>query len=147
LLVGVVHHLLEEVRLDGVDHVEEVLSGWTFVLREDVGKVLRHIRIFCELRPEGPDGELIIMRHFNELYILLVEQLLLLGEYLLQKVFVDRLGRRQVVLNCKGMSLKMNGYLRCLSRYCMKSALDLSFQSSSEAYIKPNDLFLLDDIY
>ena len=143
LLVGVVQHLLQEVRVDGVEHAEEVLAGRALILGQDVREVRRHLFVLLELRPDVLGGQLVVVRHFNVGHLLLAEQLLLALEDGLEEVLVDVADGRQVVLYWKGIRKKEWADLRCLSRYWMKSALDLSFQLSSVACMKPSDRFLL----
>ena len=83
------HHLLQEVLLHRIDDVKEILSRRTLTLRKYIGKVLRHICIALELRPEGLDGQFIILRHLNIDNILFTEQLLLVTEHLLEEIFVQ----------------------------------------------------------
>ena len=116
LLVGVVQHLLEEVGMDGVEYIEEVLPGRILAFWEDVGEVLLHLLIIGELRPEVYDSELVIVRDFDEVDLLLLEQLLLLRKQRLEEVFIDRLGRRQIELYYMGMRDRCRWYSQCLSR-------------------------------
>ena len=52
LLVGVVHDLLQVVRLQGIEDVEEVLARRPFTGRILVREVLRELRVFAELWPQ-----------------------------------------------------------------------------------------------
>ena len=80
---------MEEVRLHRVEHVEEVLSGRSFALWKDVGEVLGDLGILSKLWPQGLHGQLIVVRHLDEDDLILLQEFLLPGEDLLQKVLVD----------------------------------------------------------
>ena len=47
---------------------------------------------------------------------LLLEEQLVAGEDLLEEVLVDLRRRWQIVLNCMGVRMRKDMYLRCLSR-------------------------------
>ena len=97
------HHLFEEVRLHRVDHVEIILSRRPLALREFIRKILGHVGVARELRPERPYREFIIVGNLDVDHILLPEQLLLIAEHLFEEVFVYAVGRRQVELYCNGV--------------------------------------------
>ena len=65
----------------------------------------------------------------------LLHQQLLSGEDILQEVFVDDIGFMEVILDYRGIRRMVASYLRCLSRYVMKSLLLLNFQASSWAFM------------
>ena len=94
-----VQHLLQIVRVHGVENIVEILSRWAFALWEDIWKVLPNIFVIGELWPDILHGQLIIMRDLDEVDFLLPEQLLLLCEYLLEEVFIDSMCRWQVELH------------------------------------------------
>ena len=101
LLVGVIEHLVEVVRVHGVQHVIKVLPRGTFALRILVREELQHLFIAGELRPDVLDGQLVVEGDLDERHLLLPEQLLLLREQLLEEVLVDSAGGRQVELDYK----------------------------------------------
>ena len=51
LLIGVIHDLLQEVGLDGIDDIEEVLAARALADGEVIGEVLGDVFIAGELRP------------------------------------------------------------------------------------------------
>ena len=51
LFIGMDHDLLQVVRIQGVENVEEIVSGRTFVLRILRGKVLQELRVLFKIRP------------------------------------------------------------------------------------------------
>jgi len=116
LLVGVIEHLVEEVRVHGVEYIIEVLAWWPLAFREDIWEVLFHLVVIGELRPDVLHRELVVVWHFDEDNFLLAQQLFLAREHLLQEVFVDRLSRREIELHCIGVRKGRSGDLQCLSR-------------------------------
>ena len=99
-----IQHLLQVVGVHGVENIVEIVSRWAFALWEDIWKVLPHIFVIGELWPDILHAELIVVGDLNEVDFLLPEQLLLLGKYLFEEVFIDGVGRRQVELNYIGIS-------------------------------------------
>ena len=89
LLVGVEHDLREVVGVDGVEHIEEVLSGWAFADWVFVREVAVHVRVLLEFGPERLHGELVVVRHLDGDDLGLLQQVLLAGEDVLQEVLVD----------------------------------------------------------
>ena len=69
LLVGVAEQFTDVFRLERVQDVEEVISWRAFALRIRISKVLREVLIFGELRPQGLDGKLVILRDFDLSYV------------------------------------------------------------------------------
>ena len=84
-----VHHLLEEIRHDGVDYVEEVVTARTLSSSKIIGKVLGNLRIFGHLRPQCFDRQLLVVRDLDVHDVLLFKELLLLAQDLLEEVLVD----------------------------------------------------------
>lgn len=80
---------MKVVGLHGVENIKEVVSRWSFTRWKDVREVLGDLGVIGELWPQGLDGELIIMRHFDENHLILLQQLLLSSKDLLQEVLVD----------------------------------------------------------
>ena len=101
LLVGVVRDLQQVLWVQRVEDVEEVTARWAFVLSEVVRKVLSESRVLREGRPELFDAQLIVSGHVDGGDGLLEEQLLLLGEDRLEKIFIYLRLWRQVVLQAK----------------------------------------------
>ena len=98
LLVHVGHDLLQVLGVHRVEHVEEVASGWVLVLGEIVGEVQHEGLVLRQRRPQLLDRQLVVLRHLDGGDGPLLQQLLLLGEDRLEKIFVDLRLRRQVVL-------------------------------------------------
>ena len=87
--------------MHGVKDVEEVLARWPLAYRILVRKVAHHVCVFLELRIERLHREFIVVLHVNVHYIVLLQQLLLAGEDILQKVFVNDTFVRQIELKAK----------------------------------------------
>ena len=83
------HDLLQVFRVQGVQDVEEVLSGRALVLGVLGREELDEGGILLEVGPEIPHGELVVEGDFDVLDISFLEQLLLVGEDLLQEVLGD----------------------------------------------------------
>ena len=116
LLVGVLHDLLEVLRLQRVEDVEEVLARRALAGGIRVGEVLHELRVLLEVRPERLHRELVVLWDVDLLDLGLLHQLLLADEDVLEEVLVDDVRVREVVLDCAGVRMRMQGYLRCLSR-------------------------------
>ena len=84
--------------MDRVEHVHEVITGWSSVLRVLVREVLEELGVLLELRPQRLDGELVVERHLDGLHLRLLQQLLAAGEDVLQPILVNYRLVRQVVL-------------------------------------------------
>ena len=129
------HDLLEVLGLQRVEDVEEVLARRALASWIRIRKVLHELWVLLEMRPERLYGQLVIMWAIHLLDVDLLHQLLLAGEDVLEEVLVDDVGIWEVVLDYTGISMKMRRYLRCLSRYWMKSSLLLNFHVSSLAFM------------
>ena len=88
-LAGVAEDLLQVVWVERVQNVEEIVSSRPFIFMEGIGEVLRELLVLLELRPELDDGELIVLGNLDLLHILLLHQLLFVGEDLFEEVFID----------------------------------------------------------
>ena len=84
-----VHAALQELRMQSVQHVEEVLPRRSLVLRVLVREVLGEVRVLLHLRVDLLDGELIVMWHLDEGHLRFQQQVLLAAKDLLKKVLVD----------------------------------------------------------
>ena len=95
LLGCVGHDLLEVVRVQGGQDIEEVIPRRLLafgVLRREVG---HHFGVLGEHRVQTLDAELVVVRHRHELDIGLLHQLLFACQHLLEEVLVhDRLVRQ-----------------------------------------------------
>ena len=89
LLVRMVHDLRKILGLQRVEHVEEVLARRTFAGGIGGREVGAELGVLLQLGPEAADRELVILRHLNGVDVGLLHQLLLAGEHILEKVFVD----------------------------------------------------------
>ena len=89
--------------MQSIQYVEEVLSRRPLAFRILVWKVGEKVRILRELRIEISNGELVVLRNFNLVDLLLLEQLLLACEDLLEKVLIDDRFIRQIELYCNGV--------------------------------------------
>ena len=100
---------LEVVVVDGVEDVEEVVARRQPALWELVGEVDVELGVALEVWPERFHAQLIVVGHLDPLDGLLVEESLLLREDVLQEVFVDLRGRRQVELEARKRLEKVRG--------------------------------------
>ena len=75
--------------MDRVHDIEEVVPGWTFVLSVDVREIRGKLRVFLQVRPQSPDRQLIVVRDLDGVYIGALQQLLVPGQDILEKVLVD----------------------------------------------------------
>ena len=94
-----IQHSLQEVGVQRVEHVEEVVPRRPLVLGEVIWKVPGEQIVILELRPQLLDRQLIIVRYYYVAHICLLNEGLLIRENLLEEVFVDERGRRQVELD------------------------------------------------
>ena len=102
LLVGVGHDLAQVVGVHGVEDVEEVLTRRPFVLGVLVGEVAVHGGIVFELRPQCLRGQLLVMRNFDGVDLVLLEQLLPASQHILEEVLVDEWLWWQIELETSG---------------------------------------------
>ena len=98
LFIGMDHNLLQVVRIQGVENVEEVVTGRSLSGRILVREVGHEDRVLRELRIKSFDGELIVVWHSYLLHLHLLEQLLLADQDILEEVFVDEALRWQIKL-------------------------------------------------
>ena len=87
------HNFLKIVRVNRVQDCEEVITRGRLVPGKGIWKVLGEVWALLQLRPEPLDRELIVLRHLDDGHSFLLEELLLVGEDLLEKVLVDGVGR------------------------------------------------------
>ena len=87
-----VEELLQEVRIERVEHVEKVLPRWALASRILVGEVPDEEIVPCELGPQGLDGDLLIVWDLYGRDVSLLDQRLLVCQDLLQEVLVDDRG-------------------------------------------------------
>lgn len=99
LLGGVLDDLLQVVRLQRVEYVEEVLSWRSLAFRVLVGEVALKDRVLSHRRVDVLDTELLVVWHFDEDHVRPLEQLLLPGEHLLDEVLGHDRFVRQVELD------------------------------------------------
>ena len=85
-----VHDLLEVVRVQGVEDVEEVVTRWSLAGWVLVGEVRHEDRVLLELRIQSLDGQLIVMWHYDILHLYFLEELLLTNQDILKEIFVDK---------------------------------------------------------
>ena len=116
LLIGMLHHLFKIIWMNSVQNIKEVLARWSLTNWIGVRKILREFIILFKLRPQCLNWKFIVMWHSYLLYIYLFQKLFFAGEHIFQKVFIDYIFFRQVILNYSGVSVKLWSYLRCLSR-------------------------------
>ena len=67
------HDLREVLRVQRVEHIEEIISGRAFPLRILVRKVREEVRVLGELWVEVGDAELVVLRYLDFLDLLLLE--------------------------------------------------------------------------
>ena len=83
------HHLLQVVRVNGVQDVEEVLARRAFANGVLIGEVLRELWVFTELRPQALDRELIVVWNRDLLHLHLLQQMLLAGQNVFEEILID----------------------------------------------------------
>ena len=104
LLVGVVQYPIQELWIQRVEYVEEILPRRPFAGRILIGEVTAQEIILGELRVEVLHREFLVVRYLDVINIGFLDQLLLISEHLLQKVFVDQGGRGQIELDYREVS-------------------------------------------
>ena len=90
---------LQIVGIDCVEHIVEILPRWHLVSGKMVGKVDREAGLGFQIRPQPLNRELIILWDLDRLDLAFLEKLLLILEDHSQKVLVDMLLRRQIILH------------------------------------------------
>ena len=99
LLVGVDHEVLEILRMNRVQDVEEIGAGWPFIGWKLVREVLHEQLVILEHGEECLDGELIIVWHLDVRDRSLLEQHLLAGQDVLEEVLGHGAFIGQIVLD------------------------------------------------
>ena len=87
--------------MHSIEHVEEVLSRWTFVFRKFFGEELHELLVVFESREQGLDGDFVVLGHVDLLDLRFLQQMLLTGEHITQEVLVNCLLLRKVELHYK----------------------------------------------
>ena len=87
--------------MNGVQHVEEIVSGWAFAGRILVRKEDHHVGVLLKLWIEGFNRQFVIMWDLDGCNLGFLEQLLLADEDVLQKVLVDHALVREVELEAE----------------------------------------------
>ena len=100
------HHLADVIRLDCVEHVEEVATFWELTLWKAVGHEALYLRVIFDLRVEVFDRALIIFWNHCKPYPFHLKQVLFICEDLAQKILRKHPARRQVPLKTKHAQLK-----------------------------------------
>ena len=100
LLIGMLHDLIEIIRLQRVKDIEEVLARRTLASWICIREVLHEICIFLEMRPQRLDRQFVVVWNIYLLDFGLLHQLLLANENVLEEVLVDDVGIREIVLDC-----------------------------------------------
>ena len=93
-----IKELLEEFRVQRVQDVKEVLSWRPLADRVLVREVSDEEVVAGELRVQVLHRQLLVVRHLDVGDVLLLDQLLLVGQHLLQEVLIDQSCWRQVEL-------------------------------------------------
>ena len=128
-----VHDLLQVLGVEGVEEVEKIFPRGPFIFRIGRGEVPHELGILFEFGPEPSHRKFIVMGDLDMFDRGLLHEVLLAGEDLLEEVLVDHGLVGQIVLDYKEIRHEGRRHLRCLSKYWMKSAFDLSFHDSSSA--------------
>ena len=92
------HDLLQVVRVQGIEDVEEVITWRTLAFRILTRKVGHHFGVLGKHRIQVLDAELVVPGHLDLLDDGLLHQLLLAGQDLLEEVFIHDGLVRQVEL-------------------------------------------------
>ena len=93
-----INELLHYSGVQGVRHIEHVVSVATTPFWIRAGEVLLHVLQGHQLLVEVLDGELIILRHNDHLHVLLPDEQLLLSEDILGVVFGEHRERAYIIL-------------------------------------------------
>ena len=105
-LVGVGHDLLQVALIHCVEHVKEVVPRRPLVLGVGIGEVLEELGMLGYVWPQSLDRQLLVVRHVDVRHLGLMEELLLLGEDLLQEVLGQGARLWQVVLDYREVRQK-----------------------------------------
>ena len=116
MLVGVIHDLLQVVRVLGVEHIEEVLPWWSLPSWVLVREARHQVGVLLEHGIEGLHRELIVVWNLDESDFELLQQLLLPSEHGLEEVLVEDGLVGEVKLDYRAVRPRMQNYLRCWSR-------------------------------
>ena len=94
-----VKELLQVVRPDRVQDIEEILPRRAFVLRVHIWEVGHDLRVLLHIWPESLDRDLIVLGHVDVVDFLLLKELLLTVKHQLEEVLVDGTFIGKVVLH------------------------------------------------
>ena len=89
------------LRVESIEHIEEVLSIRRMSLGKVVWKILHELGILHEMREEVLYRELLILWYIDELHIDKFEELLLISKNCSKKVFVHHDFWRKIELHCR----------------------------------------------
>ena len=101
------HNLLKVLRVNCIQDVEEVFPTWPLGICKLVLEVDVECVIVLEVEPQLLHRELIKVRNMNIRHLILLEQPLLIGEHLPEEILVHLCLWRQMVLDCKTVSVLM----------------------------------------
>ena len=94
-----VYALLQVLRVQSCQDIEEILSWRSFVLVVSIREILLERRILLEHRIDSADRQLIVVRDLHVHHLALLHELLFTGQNVLQKVLVDHRFVGQVILD------------------------------------------------
>ena len=83
------HDFGQVLWVHGIQDVEEIISRRALIFWIDARKVLSKLDVLLEIGPEAADRKLIVLWHLDLLDLLLLEELLLAGQYFLEEILVD----------------------------------------------------------
>ena len=70
------NHIFDMLRMDRIEHGEEVLAIRIPILRIDVLQILHNFRVTFELRVDMLDTQLIVLRYIDRAFLRDLQQLL-----------------------------------------------------------------------
>ena len=135
--------LLQILRVQSCQDVEEILARRAFVLIVPVRKILLERRVLLEHRIDPTDRELLVVRDLHVHHLAFLHQLLFPGQNVLDEVLVDHSLVGQVVLEVLVQIDNTTKRLDNGGQRTYKSYLLLNFHANSEACIMPIVRFLL----
>ena len=135
LLVCMSNELLQVLRLQRVEHVEKVITRWTFACCVLAWEIRHKLTIFTHLRIDGLHRQLFVLGDGDELDLALFEELLFAFEHHLEEVFVYNCFIRQQVLEMLIKTIWRLDRKYEKTYYTMKSYLERNLNAKSLAAI------------
>ena len=100
------NNLLSVLGVDGIKNIVEIFSRWVPAIWILVLEVYVEFLVVLQVFPQVLYSKLFICRYMDVVYRILLHQLLLVGEYLPEKILVYLFDWWHVILNYKGISYR-----------------------------------------